>query len=82
MIASRDYQGRSRQNLFYVLSCPLPLPLHALKIEERAWDNSRSNGSLIDESEVAIPLVYLDDIVLFWCTPNEQINHVRQVLTL
>lgn len=51
-------------------------------MEKSARNDSAKNGRPIDESQFPAALIYLDNIVMFSCAPDEHINHVQVRLSL
>lgn len=54
----------------------------AFWVEKRPREVSKSDGRLTYESQVAVSLFHLDYIAIFSRTPDEHIDHDRQVLIL
>lgn len=59
-----------------------PLCTNVIYAGECLKDVSTRNGHPTDEGEMTGCLVYLDDIVFFSKKPDEQVEHVQQILTL
>lgn len=56
--------------------------MNASQTQELPINDSMSDRRPPGKAKVAVSLDYLDDVVIFWRTPEKQIEHICQVLTL